>query len=280
MNSLNQNIRQFYDASTGLWEKAWGEHMHHGYYGINGDVKKDHRQAQVDLIEELLRWGNVSTAKYILDVGCGIGGSARYLAKKYNAEVVGTTLSPVQAERAKTLTRASDISQPILFMVEDALTPSFPPASFDLIWSLESAEHIPRKSRLLYNWYTLLKPGGKVLMATWCHRPIPPELTDSEQQFLQRIYSAYHLPPFISLEMYAALMEDVGFSNVETADWSKAVAPFWNAVFKSALKPINWVRILRAGKFTRAGVMTIRRMKQGYRSGLIRFGVVQGVKSE
>ncbi len=278
MSNLNQNIRRFYDTSSDLWEQVWGEHMHHGYYGMNGDVKKDNLQAQVDLIDELLRWGNISGAKYILDVGCGIGGSARYLAKKFDAEVVGITLSPVQVKRAKALTLASGLSQPILFMVEDALTPTFPPASFDLIWSLESAEHIPRKSRLLLNWYRLLQPGGKVLMATWCHRPIPPDLTENEKRFLQQIYDAYHLPQFISLDMYGALMEDIGFTDVETADWSKAVAPFWSAVLKSALRPINWIRILRAGKFTRRGVLTIRRMKQGYQSGLIRFGVVQGVK--
>ncbi|KAJ0878251.1 putative tocopherol C-methyltransferase [Helianthus annuus] len=36
----------------------------------------------------------------IIDVGCGIGGSARYLTRKYRAECCGITLSPVQAERA------------------------------------------------------------------------------------------------------------------------------------------------------------------------------------
>lgn len=39
----------------------------------------------------------------IVDVGCGIGGSSRYLAKKYGAECHGITLSPVQAERAQAL---------------------------------------------------------------------------------------------------------------------------------------------------------------------------------
>ncbi|MGB8689203.1 MAG: SAM-dependent methyltransferase, partial [Microcoleus sp.] len=55
MNStLYQQIQQFYDASSGLWEQVWGEHMHHGYYGPDGNLKKERRQAQIDLIEELL----------------------------------------------------------------------------------------------------------------------------------------------------------------------------------------------------------------------------------
>ena len=58
--TLYQQIQQFYDASSGLWEEIWGEHMHHGYYGADGKLKKDRRQAQIDLIEELLKWSGVS----------------------------------------------------------------------------------------------------------------------------------------------------------------------------------------------------------------------------
>lgn len=38
--TLYQQIQQFYDASSGLWEQVWGEHMHHGYYGPAGNEKK------------------------------------------------------------------------------------------------------------------------------------------------------------------------------------------------------------------------------------------------
>ena len=278
MTHLNHNIRQFYDASTGLWESVWGEHMHHGHYGLNGDVRKDHRQAQVDLIEELLKWAGVENARYILDVGCGVGGSARYLAQKFDAEVIGITLSPVQVQRARELTREAKLTQPMVFLVEDALHPSFPPASFDLIWSLESAEHIPRKSRLLLNCYRLLKPGGRLIMATWCHRSIPPELTDRENRLLQRLYDVYHLPPFISIDMYNALMEEVGFRDVVVSDWSKAVSPFWNAVIKTAFYPVNWFPILRAGTPILRAVLAMRLMKKGFRTDLIRYGVIQGIK--
>src|ERR671932_969619 len=99
-STLKTQIQQFYDASSGLWEQVWGEHMHHGYYGPTGKEKKDRRQAQIDLIEELLSWAGVGQAEQILDVGCGIGGSSLYLAQKFDASVVGITLSPVQASRA------------------------------------------------------------------------------------------------------------------------------------------------------------------------------------
>ncbi|MEM8716502.1 MAG: hypothetical protein AAGE92_12105, partial [Cyanobacteria bacterium P01_G01_bin.4] len=80
-STLNDRIRRFYDASSGLWEDIWGEHMHHGYYPADG-LRPNRRQAQIDLIDRLLNWGNVSAPKTLLDVGCGIGGSSLYLADR------------------------------------------------------------------------------------------------------------------------------------------------------------------------------------------------------
>ncbi|PLZ49925.1 class I SAM-dependent methyltransferase, partial [Fischerella thermalis] len=94
--TLYKQIQEFYDASSGLWEEIWGEHMHHGYYGADGTEKKNRRQAQIDLIEEILNWADVQETENILDVGCGIGGSSLYLAAKFHAKATGITLSPVQ----------------------------------------------------------------------------------------------------------------------------------------------------------------------------------------
>ena len=103
--TLNQQIRHFYDTSTKLWLDTWGEHMHHGHYGENGKEKKDPQQAQTDLVNKLLSWGDVQEASRVLDAGCGVGGSARYLAKLFGAKVKGLTLSPVQAAAAKVTRR-------------------------------------------------------------------------------------------------------------------------------------------------------------------------------
>jgi hypothetical protein len=49
-----------------------------------------------------------------VDVGCGIGGSSRYFAKKYGAKCSGITLSPVQAERGNALAAAEGLSDMVL----------------------------------------------------------------------------------------------------------------------------------------------------------------------
>ena len=55
--------------------------------------------------------------KTIVDVGCGIGGSSRYLANKYGAQCCGITLSPVQAERGNALAAAQGLSDKVCIAV-------------------------------------------------------------------------------------------------------------------------------------------------------------------
>lgn len=282
---LNQRIQQFYDSSSELWEQIWGEHMHHGYYGADGQQPKDRRQAQIDLIEELLQWAAVPQAEHILDVGCGIGGSSLYLAEKFQAQVTGITLSPVQASRAIARTQAmnaSDQSPPLQarFLVADALVMPFADNSFDLVWSLESGEHMPDKQQFLQECYRVLKPGGTLILATWCHRPTSPDtpLTPDEQRHLAEIYRVYCLPGVISLPEYAAIAQALGLQNLRTADWSTAVAPFWDIVIDSTWTPQALWGLLWSGWTTIQAALSLNLMSDGYRRGLVKFGLLTGRK--
>jgi tocopherol O-methyltransferase len=279
MSALNENIRKFYDQSSPLWLDMWGEHMHHGYYGPDGNQKKDHYQAQIDLIEELLSWGAVNQPANILDVGCGVGGSARYLAVKYQAEVLGLTLSPVQARRAAQYNQKSNLEGQVEVIVQDILSYEAPEHPYDLIYSMESAEHIPDKQRLLQLFYQLLKPGGQFVMATWCHRNTADQpLSKAEKQQLEKICKVYHLPPMISIQEYQQLAASSGFKHISTDDWSAAVAPFWKAVIASALSWRGIRGLFRAGLGTMQGAWAMRYMQSGFQSGLIRFGLIKGTK--
>lgn len=51
--------------------------------------------------------------KNVVDVGCGIGGSSRYIASKYGAKCEGITLSPVQAQRANALASSQSLSSQV-----------------------------------------------------------------------------------------------------------------------------------------------------------------------
>lgn len=275
--TLNQQIQQFYDASSRLWEKVWGEHMHHGYYGTRGEIRKPRRQAQIDLIDALLQWSQVQSPQNILDVGCGIGGSTLDLANRYNAKATGITLSPVQVNRAQERSQIAGLTEKCDFQVADAMAMPFDDNTFDLVWSLESGEHMSDKAQFLRECYRVGSEGGTILIVTWCHRPTDAysgELTPSEKRHLEQIYRVYHLPGVISLPEYQAIAQEIGYKNIRTADWSAAVAPFWDVVVASALDPAVLWELLLAGSETWQGAGALPLMQKGYSRGLIRFGLL------
>ena len=116
---LKDGIAFFYDRSSKLWEDVWGEHMHHGYY-IPED-RTDHVQAQIDLIDEVLKWAGVDEGmppRRVVDVGCGIGGSSRHIVRKYEGSTArGITLSSYQANRGNELAMEQGVSDKASFQV-------------------------------------------------------------------------------------------------------------------------------------------------------------------
>jgi len=178
------SVAREYDAwtSDGILEYYWGEHIHLGYYNDEemkkGYLKKDFIEAKYDFVDEMMNLGNIQ--KYVkdssgdlkmLDVGCGVGGTSRHIAKKLGdkVSVTGITLSPNQVKRATELAEEQNVPN-AKFQVMNALEMEFADNSFDIVWACESGEHMPDKEKYIQEMLRVLKPGGTFVMATWCQR--------------------------------------------------------------------------------------------------------------
>ena len=281
LEQLRSGIANFYDRSSRLWERMWGEHMHHGYYP-NGE-KKNHKQAQVDMVDGVLAWAGVDEQKptSVLDVGCGIGGSTRHIVRKYGCTGRGITLSPVQAGRAQQLSDEQGLGDKLGFQVADALRMPFADDSFDLVWSLESGEHMPDKRQFVSELTRVVKPGGRVIIVTWCHRDLEAGeagLRPREERLLRTINRAFYLPRWCSVADYVGLARDFGLRGVRTADWTNDIAQFWPAVIASAFTWRGFTGLLRAGLTTLRGALVMPLMSLGYKLGLIKFGLITATK--
>jgi tocopherol O-methyltransferase len=132
----------------------------------------------------------------------------RYIAKKLSCQADGITLSPVQAQRASELAAAQGLADCCMYSVVDALKQPFADNTFDLVWSLESGEHMPDKKKFVGELLRVAAPGGKVAIVTWCHRNLlggEATLLPDEQEVLDRINEAYYLPKWCSLADYVEL---------------------------------------------------------------------------
>ena len=230
-----------YDAWTeeGILEYYWGEHIHLGYYdqddlnAITNPLKsgKVFKDTKFKFVEEMYKWSGAEAnsggapAK-ILDVGCGIGGTSRYLGNKLKdkgTQVTGITLSPKQVERATELAQERGLDN-VKFQVMDALKMDFPDNTFDLVWGCESGEHMPDKAAYVEEMTRVLKPGGTLVIATWCQRELAQgeEFTKDEKGKLQFLYDEWAHPYFISIEEYERLCTKTGkLDSVSGANWVK-----------------------------------------------------------
>ena len=99
---------------------------------------------------------------------------------------------------------------------------------------------MPDKRRFVDELARMCKPGGTIVLVTWCRRELEEgesRLPDAEQFLLDRICDAYYLPAWCSVGDYARLAAEAGLESIATADWSEEVRPFWKAVVKTALTP-------------------------------------------
>ena len=278
---LKIGIAGFYDRSSQLWEQVWGEHMHHGYY-VPQD-RQDHVQAQIDMIDQVLQWGNVQNVTKAVDVGCGIGGSSRHIARKYGCSTEGITLSPYQAQRGNQLAQEQGLANQCHFQVADALAMPFEDNTFDLVWSLESGEHMPDKEQFVGELFRVAAPGGRILIVTWCHRDLEvgeTALKPWEDKLLRKINRAYYLPKWCSVNDYVDLLTANGATDIQRDDWSYIIAPFWKAVIRSSLNLRSIWGLLRSGFSTQRGAYAMFLMLRGYRKGLIKFGCVTCTKPQ
>ena len=283
---LNAGIASFYDESTGLWEDMWGDHLHHGYYPVDDDgkMKKNvsNRQAQIDMVDNVLSWAGVTDVRNMLDVGCGLGGSSRHIAAMFDGcKATGITLSEYQANRGNEISNERGLGDRVRLQVADALYQPFEDDTFDLVWSLESGEHMPDKAKFVNELCRVTAPGGRVIIVTWCHRVLGPgeeRLRDDEEALLQRINKAYFLPPWCSVKTYQDLFEKEGLQDIRVADWSAEVSPFWGAVIRSALSLEGVMGLLKTGWSTIQGALVMPLMAEGLRKGTIKFALITAVK--
>ncbi|MEH2224483.1 methyltransferase domain-containing protein [Nostoc sp.] len=281
----SNSVANSYDEWTedGILEFYWGEHIHLGHYGSPAQ-RKDFLAAKSDFVHEMVRWGGLDKlprGTTVLDVGCGIGGSSRILARDYGFAVTGITISPQQVQRAQQLTQEE---LDVQFLVDDAMALSFPDASFDVVWSIEAGPHMPDKAIFARELIRVLKPGGVMVLADWNQRDDRQKpLNFWEKRVMRQLLDQWSHPAFSSIEGFSELLAATGLveGEVITTDWTKQTLPSWlDSIWQGVTRPEGLVRFGLSGfiKSLRE-VPTLLLMRLAFGAGLCRFGMFRAIRA-
>jgi tocopherol O-methyltransferase len=269
-------VRKHYDRLSFLYRMFWGEHLHHGYW--NGGETAG--RAQIQLMEQLAQRAEIPRGASVLDIGCGVGGSALWLADRYGCHVTGLTISPVQAAmatRAAKKAKARGLAGSACFEVKDANAWQPDPASYDVVWIMESSEHFPDKKHFFERCAVALKPGGALAVCAWLRRdgPMPP----GEQKLVTAIAEAMMSASLDSLSSYARWMRDAGLTVTAAVDITRRVERTWAHCARIGANPVIRFLVRFTGGPTRRFVKAFPLMQEAYASGAMAFGMCVAKKS-
>ncbi|KAL1603464.1 putative secondary metabolism biosynthetic enzyme [Paraconiothyrium brasiliense] len=258
-DGLKKRIVRHYDMSAHQFLKVWGEHIHHGYFKSETDTAE---QAQLNQVLLLAESSGVTAGSRVLDVGCGIGGTARYLAKERACKVTAISNSRGQVELARELTakeaakRDSQSSSPpsakdntdfvelpsstgtgagavrVLNLDIDQMREHLADKlgeKFDCIWISEVIFHLHARQAFFDSAFALLEPGGCLVIADICRTaPDPATASKRTQKELASIRRNHLCPELGTVDEYNKMALEVGFRpRHEPKDITKNVAKTW-----------------------------------------------------
>lgn len=165
MLSSGTSTKSYYEVMNNALKRLGGDYtmLHYPFFKRKGE---SFVQSQINLTDYCLSKLSALNNKRILDIGCGNGVQALYIAKSYKPELLtGIDLNSTNIEIASTEKQKAGIHG-VLFQVDDAQNlKSLEDESYDTVINIESAFHYPDKKAFLQEVFRVLKPGGEFLIA-------------------------------------------------------------------------------------------------------------------
>ena len=164
--------------------------------------------------DALARHAKINESTHVLDLCCGLGGPARYLAYHHGCRVTGVDMNTDRLAGAVRLTERTKLQDRVLFHHANALQTGLADETFDVIVSQEAFCHIPDKKTLIAECVRLLKPGGRIVYTDILAR------NSMTNEIRSRLENEMAFSELSTLEQYCHLLEEKGCQVVEVEDLS------------------------------------------------------------
>lgn len=219
-NTHLELVTEFYDTHPISEKQVLDKLVEDGFdlssldQGILQDYDQDHfgGLAATDTLASL---ANIDGSTHVLDVCCGLGGPARYLAHRYGSQVTGIDLNQSRVDGATRLTEMVGLEEKVSFQLANALSTTLPSSEFDSVIAQEAFCHIPNKPGLLTECVRVLKSGGLIAFTDIL------EGTSMTIPIRERLCQEMAFTELNTLDGYRVLLEASGCEVKEAEDLSE-----------------------------------------------------------
>jgi cyclopropane fatty-acyl-phospholipid synthase-like methyltransferase len=232
----------YYDGPADeIYRTIWGDNIHMGIPPFQGATLHEAMDYTNRVMADA---ASLKPGDRVLDLGCGYGSTARYIAKHYGCTVIGTNISENELALARERAEEARLSHLLTFEYGDFHDVQYPDNSFDVVWSQEAFLHGADKDRILAECYRVLKPGGTLIFSDILVR------RDTPQADRERLYDRLKTTDIWDLPDYQDGLTRQGFEVLNVEDHSQCVAPTYGAV-------VSQVREHRSPLANRIGEETV-----------------------
>ncbi len=222
---VNDQVVNYYNVLQEDYNKYFLTKHHGMHYGYWDDSAKSHEESVAKMDKVCAETVGIEKTDFILDAGCGVGGSSVWLAKNFGARVIGITLVPIQVEMAKRFAVEKGVEHLVNFEIMDFTNTKFDNETFDVVWALESACHAVDKRMFLAESRRILKKGGRLMVSDGFLKKDPDTLSESEMEAMKEWTSGWAVPNLATIDQFRKYLIDLGFENIKFKDISENVLP-------------------------------------------------------
>lgn len=216
ISEIVSNTRAYYDGPADeIYRTIWGDNLH---LGVPRDDYSPHPEAMEHTNEIMAGAVELGPGTQVLDLGCGYGSTARYLAANFGCQVTGTNISDKELDLARQRASEAGLAHLLTFEYGDFHSLSYQECSYDVVWSQEAFLHAADKNAVLSECRRVLKPNGPLIFTDVLVR------RDTPAADRERIYERVQSPDMWDLDDYRAALSLLGFSITREEDWSQHVA--------------------------------------------------------
>ncbi|MDN3505738.1 MAG: class I SAM-dependent methyltransferase [Simkaniaceae bacterium] len=274
-NQTSEALAEHYNSLDKYYRKLWGEHLHHGYFQKGTETVEQATEALINLVVQA---GEIKDSSKVLDVGCGYGATARFLAHGVGAIVTALTISKSQWQYARSHDPESTNPR---YILGDFLHHTIPEQFFDVIISIETSEHMVEKEKYFAEVARLLKPGGRFVTCACLAKEDPTSW--QVKHLLEPICREGRIPSLGSETEYRTMIEEAGLKDVEFHDLSKNVKKTWSICAMRTSRAFLFDKhvrkmLLDKGFSERIFAKTLFRILTAYNTKAMRYGLFSATK--